>query len=150
MKQTHTKILKCFINLFSTVVRNLSFSFLHTWQWFKFLKISIFLLRNKVLSKKHHQLKLKAGDSFWPKSTRKNSAPKNCSKNLFRTFARCTHVIFALKLWKRFWGFKGYQNIAVCRLGWVTKKLFTQTIANTIFETMSKNQAKLDRISAVC
>ena len=70
-----------------------------------------------------------------------------------RTFAKCTHIIVALKLWERLWRFKTDQNIEVCRrLERVTKKIVhsakrEQNLQNTVKKSSKTWQVEKTVIS---
>ena len=91
------------------------------WSWFKFLKISIFLVKNKLLPDKlHHSWKL-SNEALWLKQNMKNSANENCSS---WTFVHYAHIKFVLKVFESFWRYKADQNIVCKKMGWVTKNIF--------------------------
>ena len=138
VNQIYAKILKYFIFLRPRLSETFSFSLCIFDNDSSFWKYQYSRLKTRLYRKNTASQSWKpSDDAFWPKPNRK----KQCSQKTvpYKIFVQCTHIIFALKLWKRLWISNRDQNIEVCRrLGWVTKWVYSDSRAQNSWDRGEK------------
>ena len=149
VNQTYSKILKCFIIFCPRLCETFSFC-LYIFGNDSSLKIAKFLLIKKNSTGKTPATEIKMFQIIlfnlnhtWKKGLQKSAK--------LRTLAQCAYIMFTIKISGSIWTMKRSKYWSLQETGTSYKNNFiTQTMPDKIYETMSRNQAKLDRTRKLC